>query len=210
MKVNDISFYFKKTKRFAFFSLVCEYDNECRIDLGMTCDLQTDTNTRHCRCMGEYYWSKISNCGNLKIEDFVHCIDEIYISSCLIKEIDSGIYHNVNIRQIQNNEIEFDYFLLDSPEIKEIDRIECCWSINKRYCFGIDNETNKLLIFFIDINGIESYHYINQSVIGLPNVLTQFDNTIVCYVEGNNSNLFSITIDPKNNDLLIVQQRNGM
>lgn len=176
----------------------------------MTCDVRTGTNTRYCRCMGEYYWSKISNCGDLKIQDFVHCIDEIYISSCLIKEIDSGVFHNVNIRQIENNKIIFDYFLLDSPEIQEIERIECSWSITKRYCFGIDNEKNQLLIFIIDINGIQSYHYINQSVIGLPNVLTQSDNTIVCYVEGNNSNLFSVTIDPNNNDLLAVHQRDGM
>jgi len=189
--------------------LVCEYDNECRLDLGITCDPRTGMNIRRCRCMGEYYWSKISNCGHLKIQDFVHCIDEIYISSCLIKEIDNGIFHNVNIRQIQGDEIEFDYFLLDSPEIQEIERIECCWSINKRYCFGIDNETNKLLIFIIDRNGIESYNHINQSVIGLPNVLTQSDNTVVCYVESNNSNLISITIDPKNNDLLTVHQRDS-
>ena len=165
--------------------------------------------SRSCRCMGEYYWSKISNCGDLQIQDFVHCIDEIYISSCLIKEINSGIYHNVNIRQIENNDIEFDYFLLDSPEIQEIERSECCWLINKRYCFGIDNETNRLLIFIIDINGIESYHRINQSVIGLPNVLTQMDQTVVCYVESNSSNLISITIDPKNQELLSVHQRQG-
>ncbi|CAF1205385.1 unnamed protein product [Rotaria sordida] len=188
---------------------VCQFDNECRLDHGITCDLKTGTNIRRCRCMGEYYWSKISNCGDLKIQDFVHCTDEIYISSCLIKEIDNGIYHNVNIRQIQDDEIEFDYFILDSPEIQEIERIECCWSINKRYCFGIDSETNKLLIVIIDINGIESYRHINQSVIGLPNVLRQIDNTIVCYVEGNDSNLLSITIDPKNNDLLTVHQRGG-
>jgi hypothetical protein len=208
MKVDDISFYFRE-KDFLFVLLVCEYDNECRIDLGVTCDLRTGTTTRHCRCMGEYYWSKISNCGDLKIQDFVHCIDEIYISSCLIKEIDGGIFHNVNIRQIENDEIEFDYFLLDSPAIQEIERLECCWSINKRYCFGVDNESNKLLIFIIDINGIESYHRINQSVIGLPNVLTQSDNTVVCYVESMNSTLLSITIDPKNNDLLTVHQRDS-
>jgi hypothetical protein len=160
--------------------------------------------------MGDYYWSKISNCGDLRIQDFVDCIDETYISSCLIKEIDSGSYHNVNIRQIQNDELDFDYFLLDSPEIQEIERMECSWSINKRYCFGVDNDANKLLIVIIDINGIESYHYINQSVIGLPNVLTQTDNTVVCYVETNNSNLLSITINPKNNDLLTVHQRDGM
>jgi hypothetical protein len=203
-------FYFqKKKKRFAV-CLACEYDTECRLDLGITCDLRIDTNIRQCRCMGEYYWSKISNCGDLKIQDFVDCVDEIYISSCLIKEIDSGIFHNVNIRQIQNDNIEFDYFLLDSPEIQELERIECSWSITKRYCFGVDNETNKLLIFIIDINGIESYHHINHSVIGLPNVLTQSDNTVVCYVEGNNSNLLSITIDPKNNDHLTVHQHDGM
>ncbi|CAF3426673.1 unnamed protein product [Rotaria socialis] len=188
---------------------ICEYDNECRLDLGVTCDLKTSTNIGHCRCMGEYYWSKISNCGALKIQDFVHCTDEIYISSCLVKEIDNGIYHNVNIRQIQDDEIEFDYFIVDSPEIQEIERIECCWSISKRYCFGIDSETNRLLIVIIDINGIESYHHINQSVIGLPNVLRQADNSVVCYIEGDDSNLFSITIDPKNNDLLTVHQRGG-
>ena len=195
-------------KKFNF--LVCEYDNECRIDLDITCNLGTGTNIRRCRCMGEYYWSKISNCGDLKIQDFVHCIDEIYISSCLIKEIDNGIFHNVNIRQIANDKILFDYFIVDSPEIQEIERIECSWSRNKRYCFGVDNEANKLLIVIININGTESYHYINQSVIGLPNVLTQSDKTVVCYVEGNDSNLLSITIDPINNDLLTVQQRGGM
>ncbi|CAF0981751.1 unnamed protein product [Adineta steineri] len=188
---------------------ICEYDNECRLDLGITCDLQSGTNIRRCRCMGEYYWSKLSNCGDLKIQDFVHCIDEIYITSCLIKETDNGIFHNVNIRQIQDNNIQFDYFLLDSPEIQELERIECCWSRNKRYCFGVDNEANKLLIFIIDKNGIESYHHINQSVIGLPNVLTQSDDNVVCYVESNNSNLISITIDTENNDLLTVHQRNG-
>jgi hypothetical protein len=160
--------------------------------------------------MGEYYWAKISNCGDLKIQDFVHCIDETYISSCLIKEIDNGIYHNVNIRQIQNDELLFDYFIIDSPEIQEIERMECCWSINKRYCFGVDNEANRLLIVVMDINGIESYHHINQSVIGLPNVLTQSDNTVVCYVEGNDSNLLSITINPINNDSINVHQRGGM
>lgn len=190
-------------------SSVCEYDNECRIDLGITCELRPGTDTRYCNCMGEYYWSKISNCGDLKIQDFVHCIDESYISSCLIKEIDSGIYHNVNIRQIENVDIVFDYFLLDSPEIQEIERSECSWLINKRYCFGIDNEMNRLLIFIIDINGIESYYRINQSVIGLPNVLTQIDQTVVCYVETNNSNLISITIDPKSKDSLLVHQREG-
>jgi hypothetical protein len=159
--------------------------------------------------MGEYYWAKISNCGDLKIQDFVHCIDETYISSCLIKEIDNGIYHNVNIRQIQNDELLFDYFIIDSPEIQEIERMECCWSINKRYCFGVDNEANRLLIVVMDINGIESYH-INQSVIGLPNVLTQSDNTVVCYVEGNDSNLLSITVNPINNDSINVHQRGGM
>jgi hypothetical protein len=160
--------------------------------------------------MGEYYWAKISNCGDLKIQDFVHCIDETYISSCLIKEIDNGIYHNVNIRQIQNDELLFDYFIIDSPEIQEIERMECCWSINKRYCFGVDNEANRLLIVVMDINGIESYHHINQSVIGLPNVLTQSDNTVVCYVEGNDSNLLSITVNPINNDSINVHQRGGM
>jgi hypothetical protein len=58
--------------------------------------------------------------------------------------------------------------------------------------------------------GIQSYQHINQSVIGLPNVLTQADNTVVCYVEGMDSNLLSVTIDPKNNDLLSVHQRGGM
>jgi len=159
--------------------------------------------------MGEYYWSKISNCGDLKIQDFVHCVDEIYISSCLIKELENGIYHNVNIRQIENDQLEFDYFLLDSPDIQEIERSECTWSITKRYCFGVDNETNKLLIFIIDIHGVESYHHINHSVIGLPNVFTQIDQTVVCYVESNNSNLISITINPNTNDSLAVQQRNG-
>lgn len=193
-----------------FLFSVCKYDNECRLDLGLTCDLKTGTNIRRCRCMGEYHWAKISNCGNLKIQDVVHCTDEIYVSSCLIKEIDTGTYHNVNIRQIQDNEIEFDYFLLDSPEIQQTERMECCWSIKKRYCFGIDNEENKLLIVIIGINGIESYRRINQSVIGLPNVLTELDNKVVCYVESNESNLLSITIDPAKSDLLTVQQRGGM
>ena len=159
--------------------------------------------------MGDYYWAKISNCGDLRLHDFVDCIDQIYISSCLIKEIDTGTYHNVNIRQIENDQLDFDYFLVDSPEIKEIERVECTWSINKRYCFGVDNDLNKLLIAIIDINGIESYQYINESVIGLPNVLTQTDDKVVGYVETNNSNLLSITIDPKNNDLLTVHQRDG-
>ena len=160
--------------------------------------------------MGEYYWSKISNCGSLKIQNFVHCTDERYISSCIVKEIDNGVYHNVNIRQIQHNELEFDYFLLDSPQMQEIERIECCWSVNKRYCFGIDSETNKLLIIIIDITGIEAYRYINQSVIGLPSVLTQSDNTVICYAEGKDSSLLSVTIDPKNSDLLTVHKRGGM
>ncbi|UJR30285.1 hypothetical protein I4U23_017823 [Adineta vaga] len=188
---------------------ICEYDNECRLDLGITCDFRSNLNSRRCRCVGEHYWSKLSNCGDLKIQDFVHCIDEMYISSCLIKEIDNGIFHNVNIRQIQNDDLQFDYFILDSPEIQELERIECSWSSNRRYCFGIDNETNKLLIFIIDKYGIQSYYQINQFVIGLPNVLTQYDHTIVCYVESNNSNLISITIDPNNNNLLTVHQRSG-
>lgn len=159
--------------------------------------------------MGERYWSKLSNCGDLKIEDFVHCIDERYISSCLIKEVDGGVFHNVNIRQIQGDEIQFDYFILDSPEIQELERVECTWAAAKRYCFGVDNETNRLLIFIVDKTGIESYHSINHSVVGLPNVLTQVDDTVVCYVETNDSNLISITIDPKNNHSLVVQQRTG-
>lgn len=192
------------------FHLVCEYDNECRLDLGVTCDLRPGfANRRRCRCMGEYYWSKLSNCGDLKIEDFVHCTDETYISSCLVKEVDNGVFHNVNIRQIKGDDVQFDYFILDSPDIQELERIECSWTENKRYCFGIDNEMNKLLIFTIDRHGILSFYHINEPVIGLPNVLTQFDGTVVCYVETNHSNLVSITIDPKNSDLLIVDQRLG-
>lgn len=199
-----------KRKYLFFFFLACEYDNECRLDLGITCDPIEDKSIRRCRCMGEYYWSKISNCGALKIQDFVHCTDENYISSCLVKQIDNGIYHNVNIRQIQDDEIQFDYFIVDSPEIEDIERIECSWAINKRYCFGVDNEANRLLIVIIDRNGIESYLNINQSVIGLPNVVRQVDNTVVCYIESNDSNLISITIDPKNNDLLTVRENIGM
>ena len=159
--------------------------------------------------MGEYYWSKISNCGDLKIEDFVHCITEQYISSCLLRQISSGSYHNVNIRQIENGEIDFDYFLVDSPELQAIERMECSWSRGKRYCFGINNDAKRLLIVMIDLHGIESFHHVNQSVIGLPNVLTQGDGKVVCYIEGNESTLLSITVDPATNDQISVHRRNG-
>ena len=159
--------------------------------------------------MGEYYWSKISNCGDLKIEDFVHCINEQYISSCLLRQISSGLYHNVNIRQIDNGDLDFDYFLVDSPELQAIERMACSWSRGKRYCFGIHNDATRLLIVIIDLHGIESFHHVNQSVIGIPNILTQADGKVVCYVEGNDSTLLSITVDPAINDQISLHRRNG-
>lgn len=188
--------------------LVCEYDHQCRLDLGLTCDPSSPTSTtRRCRCSGEYYWSKRSNCGDLKVQDFVHCLDQEYLSSCLLREIRQGIYHNVNIRQIDTEHVEFDYFLVDSPELGDIERLECSWSMNKRYCFGINRETNQLWLTIIGRQGIESSQQINQSVIGLPNVFTQIDQTVRCYVEGFNSTLLSITVDPKRNESIDVSPR---
>ena len=162
---------------------------------------------RQCRCEGEYYWAKQSNCGDLQLHDYLHCLDQLYISSCLIREVKTGIYHNVNIRQIRDAEIQFDYFLVDSPEIEDMNRLECSWSTNKRYCFGIHSETNHLWIFTLDRQGIETFRQLNQSVVGLVNVLTLSDQRVICYVEGLNSDLLSIAIDPKTNDSMTVAVR---
>jgi hypothetical protein len=113
----------------------------------------------------------------------------------------------VNIRQLDIEHVEFDYFLVDSPEFEDIERLECSWSTNKRYCFGINQDTSQLWLTIIGRQGIESSQSINQSVIGLPNVLTQIDQTVRCYVEGINSSLLSITIDPRRNDSIDVSTR---
>lgn len=190
-----------------FVYLECEYDHECRIDLSLTCDPKSDSTTRQCRCEGEYFWAKQSNCGDLQLQDYLHCLDQQYISSCIIREIKTGIYHNVNIRQILNDDLQFDYFLVDSPEIEDMNHLECSWSMNKRFCFGIHSETNHLWFFVLDRQGIESFHQFNQSAVGLLNVLTQIDQNVICYVEDFNSNLLSIRIDPKTNNSISLTIR---
>ena len=187
---------------------VCEYDQQCRLDLGLTCDPPSRTsNTRRCRCSGEYYWSKRSNCGDLKVQDFVQCLDQEYLSSCLLQEAKQGVYHNVNIRQIDSEHVEFDYFIVDSPEFEDLERLACSWAMEKRYCFGINRDTSQLWLTIIARDGIESSRRINQSVIGLPNVLTQIDQTVRCYIEGVNSTLLSITVDPRRNDSIELLPR---
>lgn len=196
-----------KTSFLSDFCLECQYDFECRLDMGITCDPRRIGSSRRCRCQGDFYWSKMSNCGDLRIQDFVHCLDQQYISSCLIREIKTGIYHNVNIRQIEHDNIDFEYFLVDTPDIEDVERFECSWSANRRFCFGIDSEAQRILIMTISLRGVESYRWINQSVIGLPNVLTLDNGTVICYIESTDSRLLSIQIDPRALDTANIERR---
>ncbi|CAF1164244.1 unnamed protein product, partial [Didymodactylos carnosus] len=173
----------------------CTEHEECQLAKHLFCELEFDPVQKHCYC-------------ELKVQAFVDCTDEPYITVCLVSDLE-GDYHAVNIRQVQGDDIKFDYFLVDSPTFKEVERIECASTNNKRYCFGIQSDTNQLLITTIGIDGIRTFNNISEPVIGLPNVLTQPDGTIVCYVEGSDSNLISITMDPKVNDTIRVHERGG-
>ena len=97
--------------------------------------------------------------------------------------------------------------MVDSPELEDVERLECSWSMSKRFCCGIDHERHRLLIARISSEGVESYQWINQTLVGLPNILTQPDDTVICYVENNSSQLLSIIINPNETDSINIHQR---
>lgn len=62
--------------------------------------------------------------GQTTVRHIVDCIDEDVATTCLVLGT-NNIYHMVTIRSITENEISFDWFLIDNRVLEDLPQLSC-------------------------------------------------------------------------------------